>query len=210
MKKIGLTFILIIGLSYLVGCAKSEVMQSNNTEPVSVMPTTEAVAEPTRFESEETFVKVVKSEDEIFNMGDIKYYYRAKTLPTDAILKYIEVCDTYVMFVYTLDKNKESKDLSKSIKLLWFRNFNDSQAYVQDITGRLNCKICTLDGQVSGTTFMSEKSFTDAKAEKKETENPTWGLFWVYDGACFEGSIPWSIPETDIAKYLEMEKVLIE
>jgi hypothetical protein len=210
MKKAGFIFILIIVLSCLISCTKSEVMQSQNA--ASVMPTPKVCAAPIRVESEEAFIKATRSEDEneMFNMKDIKYYYRAKTLPANAILKYVEVFDTYVMFVYTLDNNKESKDLTKNIKLMWFRRFNDSQAYIQDITSRLNCKTYALYGQIDNTTFMSDKSFNEAKAAKEETGNPTWGLFWVQDGACFEGSVPWTISEEDIAKYLEMEKVVIE
>ena len=59
-------------------------------------------------------------------------------------------------------------------------------------------------------TIMSTKSFCEGKADNEKTGDPTWNVSWVYDGACFKGSITYSIPEADIAKYLEMEKVTVQ
>jgi len=101
-------------------------------------------------------------------MKDIKYYYRPKTVPEGAILKYVEVFDTYVMFAYTFDTDKESKDATKDVLLLWFRYFDDSQKYIQNITNRHNCNIYNLEEQIKGMTIMSHKNFNEAKAKMRQ------------------------------------------
>jgi len=56
-------------------------------------------------------------------------------------------------------------------------------------------------------TVTAPYSFSEGKAKIDLLYNPTWSVQWAQDGACFSGNIPYSIPEADIAKYLEMEKV---
>lgn len=205
MKKVIILFLLVCGLcSMLSGC-------TNNTE---AKPTVIGDAAPTQYESEEAFVSAVKNgrDSNGWDIKDITYYYRPKTLPEGAILKYVQVRDTYVMFVYTLDTDKKSTDYTKNILLCWYRYFSDTQAYIADSTSRLKFKIVSLPEQAEGMTISAIKSFSEGKKEyaSGELSDPTWSVQWVQEGACFGGSIPWTIPEADIAKYLEMEKVIVE
>jgi hypothetical protein len=210
MKKITFIILVLLISCCTISCSSTQINSISTAAKATA--TVEADAAPVRYDSEEDFVKAIKTDGEnvTFDIKDINYYYRPKNVPEGAILKYVEVLDTYVMFVYTFNKDKQSNDLTEIIKCLWFRHFDDSNAYIQNIISRLNCKEVELAGQEKGTKYLAHMDFSEAKAAKDETKDPAWGLFWVQDGGCFEGSMPWTVPETDIAKYLEMEKVTIQ
>ena len=224
MKKIVLLFLIVMIPMCLVCCGSgitgsNEQSQSNDkSETTGRIITVEECAAPIRYETEQAFVNAVKTKDEngVFNIKEITYYYRPKTVPEGAILKYVEILDTYVMLVYTLDKNVDSTNTTKIMNFMWYRSFDggrthpDAQSFIKGMTENYNYGIVNIAGQDDGTTYMAKKSYNEAKLSENLTDNPTWYLFWVQDGECFSGKIPYSIPEEDIAKYLEMEKVTVQ
>jgi hypothetical protein len=221
MKKAISIIILFMTSVCIIGCANKNAQTATEPEMVNALRSTvtlEECAAPVRYETEQAFVNAVKTKDEngVFNIKEITYYYRPKTVPEDAILKYVEILDTYVMLVYTLDKNVDSTNTTKIMNFIWYRSFDggrthpDAQSFIKGMTKNYNYGIVNIAGQDDGTTYMAKKSYKEAKLSGNLTDNPTWYLFWVQDGECFSGNIPYSIPEADIAKYLEMEKVTIQ
>lgn len=207
MKKLICLFLLLATIcSMLSGCTNTEGK-----------PTLIGDAEPAQYQSEAAFVSAIKNggESNGWDIKSIKYYYRPKNVPEGATLRYVQVRDTYVMFAYTLDKDKNSSDATKDINYKWFRSFDggrthpEAQAFIEDLTSFGDKEIYTLKRQRENTIFVSDRSFNDAKALMDDI-NTAWTVSWVQDGECFGGSVPYSIPEEDIAKYLEMEKVVIE
>ncbi len=224
IKIIKLLIVLVVVLSFMIGCTHSNSSTVTNTVSstllnVDVSDGVNESAAPMQFESEEDFLKAIKTsseENNIWGINDITYYYRPKTLPEGAILKYIQVRDTYVLFKYTIDTDKKSTDTTKSMLFMWYRSFDggrthpDPQEFIKEMSERRGNSIMSLNGQAEDTTYMADKTFNEGKASIDTMTNPVWRVYWVHNGECFKGNIPYSIQEADIAKYLEMEKVLIE
>jgi hypothetical protein len=216
MKKIFLIITALILLNCVAGCESSgsQIAASAGGEAPTAAPAIYACEEPIQFESEEAFIAAIKTagENEVFHLKDIKYYYRPKNVPEGAILKYVQVYYTYVMFAYTLDTDKKSMDYTKNINLAWYKDYTDTEAYLEDSINRMGGKMVSFEGQDKSMKISGFGSFSEGKTKsaKGEISAPTWDVQWVQEGACFAGTIPWTISEKQIAKYLEMEKVVIE
>lgn len=223
MKKTYLLVVIIALIINITGCTSSVIQGTSETISVNPVPASseldpipdfyESPPKPILFENEERFIKAVKADDGNgeWDLKSIIYYYRPKNLPDGAILQEIRVFDSHVGFEYTLDTDKNSTDATKMVSYSWYRGFNGgAPAFIKDVTSRFGCVIVNLESQTEGTTYMAEKSFSQAKASKDVSGYPSWNLLWVQDCECFDGSIPWNIPESDIVKYLEMEKVIVE
>ena len=166
---------------------------------------------PVQYESEEAFVEAVQEGNipSEFNAEEIKCYYKPKDVPEGAVLNYIEVYYSYITFIYTFDI-KNRTDVTIQLKYQWYRDFNNPEEFINSSIEKLGLKEVHIQNAKSGSIFISNDDFSAEKESKDQNERPNWYFFFVQDGQCFAGVVPWSIPEEEIGKYFVMEKVVMD
>jgi hypothetical protein len=78
------------------------------------------------------------------------------------------------------------------------------EAFVEELRTRFGCKDVLLPGRVEGRIYLAEEGFTEAKGSGASS---AWMVYFVQEGECFWASVPFSLPEEELAGLLKMERI---
>ena len=214
MKKSILILLMIAILASLVsGCGHKAVTKETTNTDSGETTVCVSRAEGMAYSEEEFFNGILRNTGAYEAWGLLEYweyYYRLVYIPEGFELESILFAGGYLVYNY----RNEADEL---FEFVWNRGLGEEA--VRDYRGQVD----GIEVEIPGTKddmyiiASSGMDFSEAKNNKEWRENrkssiysDAWGIAFSTDGNMFLMGLPFSIPEEDLGKIIQVERVYIK
>jgi uncharacterized protein YceK len=200
-RRIAIFLIFAVFASLLSGCGQQSSAENPNETPEIAVCRAQGEAY-----SEEEFLQGILNKEEDYVAWGItdtwEYYYRPVNIPEGFVLDVILFAGGYLVYRYF-------NEAGELYEFVW--NVTLSEEAVRG-------KELDIPGAKEDTYIISSSgmSYSEAKNNKEYRESRVdsiykdgWSVTFIIEGAVFDIGMPFSIPEEDLGKLIQVEKVYI-
>jgi hypothetical protein len=190
--------------SLISGCGQ----QSSAENPDEIPETAVCRADGEAYSEEEFLQGILNKEEDYVAWGITEYweyYYRPVYIPEGFTLKKILFAGGYLVYLYTNEANE-------LYEFIW--NVTLSEEAVRGYGKEIEIPGVADDTYIVSSSGMS---YSEAKNNKDYRESRAnsiykdgWAVTFITEGTVFDIGMPFSIPEDDLSKLIDVERVYIQ
>ncbi len=203
-RSIVICLMIAVFASLLSGCG-----QQSSAENLNEIPETAVCRADGEAYSEEEFLQGILNKEEDYVAWGIteywEYYYRPAYIPEGFTLEKILFAGGYLVYLYTNEANE-------LYEFIW--NVTLSEEAVRGHGKEIEIPDVKEDIYIVSGSGMS---FNEAKNNKEYRESRVdsiykdgWAVTFIIEGTVFDIGMPFSIPEEDLSKLIDVERVYIK